>query len=91
MSICHPRPVSVCTLRVTNCCNVSARSARLTIDNRHWTTNVHHWQAPAAEDVAEAEAPAKEQAADGMSLGWPWVSWVHKCQGFGYSAKESML
>ena len=56
------------------CCNVSARSARLTIDNLH-LTNVHHWQAPAAEDVAEAEEPAKEQAADGMSLG-------HGCPGY---------
>ena len=50
--------------------------------NSTWRLIAHwHCQAPASEDVAEAEAPAEEQAAtDDMCLGCSWVLQKDKCQ-----------
>ena len=44
---------------------------------------MHHWQAP-TDDIAEAEAPAQEQAAvDEMCLGSSWAAGVDRVKAFG--------
>ena len=51
--------------------------------NTQHLTNLHHCQAPASEDVAEAEAPAQEQAAaDEMCLGCSWALRVDSAKAF---------
>ena len=86
--------VRICPWRLVNCedgllySDVCVRV--LVSTNSTWRLIAQrHCQAHASEDVAEAEAPAEEQAATyDMCLGGSWVSQEDKCQVFD-SAWES--
>ena len=61
-------------MRLCWCVSLETCLSMILCFNIQHLTNLHHWQAPASEDVAEPEAPAQEQAAaDEVCLNLYWT------------------